>query len=463
MSEEKALRELLAAWPAEEPPAGFADRVLAARKRARSAPRRGLGLAAVAALVICALLWVRRPSPAHGRAAPLTRESVPIARRGIAVVEPGAALRWSVAPTGAARVEQERGDVFYRVEPGGPFVVTAGGAEITVVGTCFRVEEAMNVTGRMALSAAAGAIAGAVVVSVYEGHVQVRSPQGGVELAAGERAEIRPDAAPRAEPMAVSKTLPALLATPVAESAQASREELAARDTASRAQIAALQGRVRELEVERTTLASRIATGPIGRGGDFEPGDSPAAGLPPRDKTHDFTAGELSAMAKQCELRIDTPPLDDTWKMSPELGARLHLSDDEQAQTTAAVNGVQKSAIAYLRGLYVAATGDQAGADNLNPMTLGQELLHKSRHAEVEEARRKIAQERAGLVPPPADPNSGTIPERYFRFMAGLGDSLQAQLEPVAGAQQAGKLRDAIDGMHMTMNGCKDERDPPQR
>ena len=464
MTDEELAQAALAAVDAKgpaEPPPGFSDRVLAARRGTRAVSVRasaavGAGLAA-AAVAAFALVISQRGSNAHGSARTQGRQTVLLDRRGVAVAEGGSLLRWSVAANGEARVEQEHGDVFYRVEPGGPFTVSLSGVAIAATGTCFRVEEQMGVPGKMALSAAAGALVSAVVVSVYEGRVQVRTPQGGVELAAGERAEVQPGGAPRVVPIALSATPSSLLATPPAESGQASREELVAHERASNAQIAALQTRVRELTTEREKLASRIATSP---GHRREEGEEPDEnGLPPGNKTHDFTPDELAAMAKSCEVRIDMPPLGhEPWKMSPELGARMRLSDDEQAAATTVVNKIRTDAQTYLRGLYLQTTGDQAGADNLSAMTLGQEILHKSRPEDVDAARKKIALERAGMSPRPADPNIGTIPERYFRYLTSLGDTVQQELEPVAGAQQAGRLRDAIDGMRMHMNGCKDER-----
>jgi hypothetical protein len=68
----------------------------------------------------------------------------------------------------------------------------------------------------------------------------------------------------------------------------------------------------------------------------------------------------------------------------------------------------------------------------------------------VQAARTQIARERAGLPPAP----SGTIAERYLRFMTSVGDSLQRALEPAVGAQQAAAVRDALAESRSSMSGC---------
>jgi hypothetical protein len=201
-----------------------------------------------------------------------------------------------------------------------------------------------------------------------------------------------------------------------------------------REQIAALQLRVRELE-RRTASAD-----PEGRA-------APAT----RAKSHDFTGAELQAMAHNCEVRFDLPRIDrEPFHLSPERGAQLHLSDSEQKRVSAAVDAASKDVVAHLRALYLEATGDAAGADSLDPQSLMREILEKSPPAAVQAARTEIARERAGLPPAP----SGTIAERYLRYMTSVGDSLQRALEPALGAQQAAAIRDALAESRSYMSGC---------
>lgn len=434
-------------WPAPAPPPGFASRVLAARKRSK--------LPAYVAAALCACLallglWRALGRPATGAAETVRRESIALHGRGVAVAEAGSSLRWTVERSGAARVAQDAGDVFYRVEPGGPFLVGARGVEIVVTGTCFEVEV---VPMRSLLSAAAGAlVASAVVVTVYEGKVVVHRGEATAQVFAGQQARAEPDGSVAIVEAQRQKALPAPPPS-AAEPAQAaaSREQLIERERAARQQLAGLQERVSFLEKEAAALRARA--------GDDEPHGP--ADLPPNSKFHDFTAAELQAMAENCEVRADLPPLDGpTWKLSPEQGARLHLADDEQARVSAAVNKVRDQTIAKLRALYAEASGDAAGAAALAPSTLGTQILQKAPAADTALARARIARERAGLEPPPQDPGAGTIAERYFRLVMSVGDSLQRELEPALGAQQAGRVRDRVDGSRMTINGCDATRAP---
>ena len=362
----------------------------------------------------------------------------------------GASLQWTVARLGATQVAQPPGDVFYRVERGDPFVIDANDVSITVTGTCFRVEV---IPMKSLVAAAAGAVvASAVLIAVYEGKVSV-APSGAaaVSLVASEQARVRPSGDAVVEKVSAPPPVASAVAPPDrAPDGQLTREQLIARDTVSRQQIAGLQARLQQLHRDAQQKPPDE---------ESSPGD--AAGLPPRGKTHDFTPAEQQAMARHCEVRIDMPPLEgDKWKLTPSEGARLHLAEDQQPRVAAAVNKVRDDAIARLRALYLEATGDAGGAQVLAPMTLGQELLHKSLPAEVEAARARVARERAGIDPPPSEPGAGTVPERYFRYMTTIGDAVQHELEPIVGATQAGIIRDRVDGWHQTMNGCKDASDP---
>ena len=140
------------AFAADEPPAGFAERVAGAWQKERAARpprRRGLSIAIGAATLAAAaamLLWLRLPPvpAARGDREVAERSTLELGRRAIAVAESGAALSWSIASDGAAHVDQRAGDVFYRVEKGGPFVVSTTAGDVTVLGTCFRVEVRPN-------------------------------------------------------------------------------------------------------------------------------------------------------------------------------------------------------------------------------------------------------------------------------------------------------------------------------
>jgi ferric-dicitrate binding protein FerR (iron transport regulator) len=157
--------------------------------KAAGGARRGWSL--VAGVVTLAafsaiLVWVRPHSSAKSGGSPAgdravsERTTVRVGSRATVVAEAGSAFAWNVGYGDAARVQQVTGDLFYRVDEGGPFVVSTVAGDITALGTCFRVEvRAM-----------------AIAVHVYEGRVRLANAHGRVELAAGEQGSAAADAAP---------------------------------------------------------------------------------------------------------------------------------------------------------------------------------------------------------------------------------------------------------------------------
>jgi hypothetical protein len=450
-------------WPAEEPPEGFAGHTLAALNTAdRPRRTRVWALAGAAAAAACLVVWGASLRPRHGHLAAEAREQVSIGSRAVAVAEGGAVLDWSVDWSRggrSGRVVQTAGEVFYRVDAGGPFTVETPYAAVTVSGTCFTVEVAPMASNRgLVAAAAAGALAGGIAVAVYEGHVRVQNAHGAIDAAPGDRVHA---GAANAPSLALEPTPPALMvARDPGQSEAQPRETLVDRERAAQAQVAALQARVRTLEQERAALAARVpGPGALYGGENLPYTDKPSGplpdGRPPWDKFHGYSASELKALASQCELRNDTPPLQvGPWTMSPEQGAELHLSDAEQQTAAAVVDRLGAETIPKLRALYVEATGDVAGSETLELSTLGQEILHKGGKDLEVQARTRLSQELAGLSPPPADLSKTSPQERYLRLMNGLGGALQRDLEKSFGAQQASQLRDKIANWRMTMNGC---------
>lgn len=210
----------LEAWTAQEPPRGFADRVLT-RIEAEKDPKRALARTATAeismasrrrrglrraawiggavtslALAAAVALFVHGRVDARGDVVAERRTEVSVGSRARAVLEPGATLKWNDEDD----VVQERGDVFYRVErskPGGRFVVHTPAGDVEVRGTCFVVKVRGNASNhgksemnaRDLKSGALGAGATALAfVAVYEGKVAVSHANERVEVAAGESA-----------------------------------------------------------------------------------------------------------------------------------------------------------------------------------------------------------------------------------------------------------------------------------
>src|SRR5262249_4079449 len=156
-----------------------------------------VGVALVATAAVIALALRASPvAPSTGERITAARETLPLGGRGLAVAEPGSALGWRV-DAGAARIEPSAGDVGYRAEKGGPFVVRTPAGEVRVRGTCFRVEVDPMKKGFLQMGAGA-AMATAVLVTVYEGKVILANEKGQTALAAGQQARVASGESPSA-------------------------------------------------------------------------------------------------------------------------------------------------------------------------------------------------------------------------------------------------------------------------
>jgi hypothetical protein len=447
------------AWPAPEPPAGFAERVLAARRGELAArppapparrPARAWALVALAAVATAGVIFfvsVERPAAHTGALTATERTEVSLHGRGVAVAERGAVLRWSVAPSGEATLVQDAGSVFYRVDkaPGEAFVVRTPVAEVIVTGTCFRLEvEAMN---KMAVISGVGgaALAATLTVVVYEGKVRVKDAHGEREVAAGERLAVSGDGAGDDVGGAPIAARPdkerAELAAPPPDGA--TREDLIARDGKQREEIARLEGRLRLLEKERDRMQAQRQLG------------EPGKGDPREHKMSGFTPEEWAEMADRCEIRYELPPMRIAMMQSvpPKMAEEVGLSQEDANRALAAMKGVVEQHLKDLRALYVEATGDAEGADSLDPQALATEILEKAGGGS--EARRRVALERAGQLQPPAD--GGSVAERYFRLVLRTGDLVESELTKVVGPERAKELHSKMSGNRSIMSGCGDE------
>jgi hypothetical protein len=283
--------ELESIWDVDEPSPDFASRVVsAAQQHARKRPdRRYLigGLALAAAAVTLVVVWPRSDRAlAQGEATADQRVEVPIGERAVAVLEPGAHVRWH-----GDRVEQDRGDVFYRVERGATFIVSTPHAEASVLGTSFRIsiEQETGMKRRDVTAGALGAVAGImVVVGVYEGKVRVSRADQAVTLRAGERAV--------ADETGVRTSTPATVARPT--------------DSGNARTEAQLRQRLDEIEKEKATLEQELIVA------------NDAVGKHP----YDLTPDDWARMAEKGEFKYQLPCYEKGgFRPSPEQLEKLGL------------------------------------------------------------------------------------------------------------------------------------------
>jgi ferric-dicitrate binding protein FerR (iron transport regulator) len=300
------------AWDAQEPPRGFAERVVEAARsetsegapvgslepaeppvRPRSRATRvfaGLLLAAamVAVIVFGAL---RHHGEARGAAVAGERREVRVGGRAIAVLEKGARVTWD-----GDAIEQTGGDVFWRVEPGARFVVHTPPADVTVKGTCFRVnvrggDEDMNASN--VKSGAVGAvIAATALVGVYEGKVAVSHAGQSVDLVAGQQAEAGPGGVRRIGGGGPDEAAQAAAAGTASESEQAltqANANLADTVRDYRRKLEAIEAQKKKLEKQLAEAQAQLADG----------------GVPKSD--YDLSPADLKELAKKGEVRMRTP------------------------------------------------------------------------------------------------------------------------------------------------------------
>lgn len=426
----------LDAWTALLPPPEFADRVLAARDAAlpsRPRLRRArlvVGAVALAgAVAAVAVIALRTPHRAvRGELTAGQRTTAALGDRGLVVAEPQSELTWRIAD-GAADVTQRTGNVFYRVEPGGAFVVHTPAGDVRVTGTCFRIEVIpMRPNDKLVLAGIAGAaIASTVLVTVYEGHVIAETRSARTELAAGGQATLRADDA--------SIAAGATLAT-ATDPAHASREQLIARTQQQQAQLLALRARVAQLE----KVAAR---------GSEELKDVPEPGR----VWHDPSPEKLAEWVADCHVRTDQPSLD---RFTPLTGPSkdLGIEASEVAGYNAAITEMQKRWRDLVRSLYLETTGDAAGADSLSTESMRHEIEDKNPGEEHNLVLQKISQERAGLAAPPTDLARTSTLERLLRAYVALGDQSEAALAKRIGAERAHAIRGEGWSSRTELGGC---------
>jgi hypothetical protein len=400
--------------------------------------RRRWTIGAVAAAVVAAaavLLILRGPgrAPAQGARVIHDRETITLGDRGVAVAEAGTEITWTVSAAGAAEVHQTRGNVFYRVEHGGPFEVETPSGRVIVRGTCFRVEVLnMNVSRQSWIGGALGAaVAATVVIAVYEGHVRVVNAQGQVDARAGDRIALAAGAAPRPDGSATDTM--ATVEPPPAGSA--TMPELLRRDQSHRGEIALLRARLRALEAGASP--STRPGGPDGPGEDAAGPDHAGIRTP---GTFDLTAAELADMAKHCAVHFDLPGYGiEPRLMTDKLASLGNLSADDRAVYDQIVRQENDRYMTALRELYRELTGEPG--DSLDARAMATEIQQKSPVSDGIAARKRIAEERAGIAAPPANTRTLSVIERLFRLETSAGDTLEQLLAAELGPDKAHRIR----------------------
>jgi hypothetical protein len=294
-------------------------------------------------------------------------------------------------------------------------------------------------------AAVGAALTAAVFVTVHEGRVALTSPAGASEVAAGERAVMAAGAPTRVlvapAPSAPGASGPSVSPAPPQQGTAAAPSSWQEREALYVAELTALRARVRELE--GAPQGGSVSTQDPKKGGTW---------LEPSRE-------ELLEMARTCKLRWDEPSLRQRVvnKPTPEQLQQMNMTEEEAEVLYEVHQAFLTEALAQLRAIYVAATGDEDGARVMAPDAMKQEILDKSPGDATKLAFQRVAQERAGLAAPPADTSALTPVERLVRFNTGLGDAYERALAERLGATRARDLRKLNGGWgsrHDSSVGC---------
>lgn len=438
-------RRALEAWHVPDPPEDLTERALARRDAPGRRRPFWVGVAVTVAFVVAAVgLGSLRSPPVAGAFVATERRTEKLGTRAVVVMEPGASLSFSKRG-GAYDVTQETGDVFYRVDQGGSFVVRSPAGTVNVVGTCFRVEvTTMKSKTAGATGAALGAlVTSTVLVTVYEGKVVTASPKGETTLTAGEVAELTRDAAPRR-----------LSPEPTSRAAAAGRaatldEGVGPADAAEGAEgTVALQRAHEALQKEKASLEAEVAR--LEAELDAERSANPT-------KTYDLDEPTLRRMAKRCELRWDIPSLG---PKPPTIATKdlekLELSEEEREVIDRKLAESHQRLGTAIRRAYGEITGDSnTGSMALEAMFA--EARDKTPREEVQRVFQRLAQERAQLLAPPPEGAVLTPFEQMLRSVTSEGDRLERTLAAELGPGTARRLRDLHGGWNSrsrSSHGC---------
>jgi hypothetical protein len=395
-------RELEQAWPAQAPDAQFAERVLEATRSPERGRRRTAMIAGIAAAVLAAaavlLVLARRDTTSEGDVRAAARTEVALGSRGVAVLEAGAHIAWH-----GDDVVQERGDVFYRVEPGDAFHVHTREADTSVLGTCFRITVNDQETAMKRRDLGAGVVGALVAtgvwIGVYEGQVKVAHGGQTTTLAAGE--------------------------TVVADRQGLHAPQSAARTGDSGAATsAALQQRLNALEHEKAQLEKQLAAGGAAK--------SP----------YDLTSDDWAKLAEQGGFRYQLPCYQPGgFRPSAQQLEKLGLSDADGDAIQAAYLHANKEFGTTMQGICASFAPDLGISDCISKMFTS---LYSQSHENAYAAYKEVAEIRAGKRPEPP-PDQLTPQLRMLLYFSQGMKGFESELAQTFGADEAHRIAYADD------------------
>ena len=130
------------------------------------------------------------------------------------------------------------------------------------------------------------------------------------------------------------------------------------------------------------------------------------------------------------------------------------LSDDEREMLDAIYAEINEEHAAAVRSAYTKATGDDEGASEMSLDAMASEIRAKAPPDFDPEARRRVAEERAGLREPSADPSSDDPLVLLYRQNVTRAARLNALMQERFGRARAQEIQGALPLVMTWFGGC---------
>lgn len=473
----------LSAWDAEEPSADFAERVVLAAQREKAAstptgatptpddtagdvtrpstapreerstraPRslpsasaRSLGkrratwaIASVAVgLAASAIFHFAQRAPSHGEITAETRTEVQIGDRAVAVLEPGATVKWD-----GDAVDQRAGNVFYRVERGGGFRVHTQQGDVDVQGTCFRVdvkasERNDDMTTRDWKVGGTGAlVATLMLVSVYEGKVAVSHAQERATLVAGDSATVTNAGLVVSDETAKNGTT----GGGNASSFEEANKNLVGSVSDYKKKLETIETQKKALEQKLAAAEEKLAIEK--RGGDAAP----------TKNDFDLSQDDLVALAKEGTMKYRQPCTKPNYRPDAETLQKLGLAPQDGETIAAAYKRIGEWRETHIRPMCQEAVGKSELSEKMPVdacLHLVSDYLGETDPKARQEAQQLAVDIRAGLKPAPAAGEKTPVLTRMMLATTQQMKVFEDELAKTFGPEEAHRIAYA-DGLCM--------------
>ncbi|MFO0743195.1 MAG: hypothetical protein U0270_45400 [Labilithrix sp.] len=424
----------LSAWEPQLPPSDFAERVMTAVHPPKRRRRWPFVVAPIAVAAAVLLGIAAQPAP-KGEAIAKDRIEIPLGRRALAVLEPGASVRWS-----GDDVVQSQGDVFYRVEPGARFTVHTPAGDVEVKGTCFSVKVREMNKRDVKVGLTSAALSALAFVAVYEGKVAVSHASERVELTAGQSAQAGHDGVKRTNGDSAREID---LAVATAESGGDDDPQVAANKNLVR-QISDYRHRLDAVSNEKSDLEAKLKK-------SEEALSAAKDGAPVKLKNDfDLDESDWKDLAKDGTIKYRVPCIDGKgkgWTPSPEKLDKLGLAPQDGAVLNGAYKRSSERLWGIIKPLCAAEVGSAEVASRIGPDTCIHLVLDTEMEKDQEaadKARKLVGQMRAGevAIPAPSSPEYEKLHPvtKLFLALTGSSKAFEDDLAQSVGPEEAHRL-----------------------